>query len=521
MTTGLAKSAEAFHQVTGMSVKDATAWNALTQAYGVSGRAFGITMKSVATQMESALGGGKGGKKAIDNFTALGISMKQLHGVSGNMNNALGLVIDRFNKMPGGAEKTALATKLFGRNWQALMPIFAEGSKRLADQRKETQALGIQLGGNATKNAMKLHEAQIQLKLATMGLQVQFTEHLAPILFKLFGYAMKLYAAIAKNMTPAFKEAGDIVNSVTGFLKQHHTILKILEAAVAYFAAAWVLGKAAIIAARIAEVALHGAMIIGKTIMIAYKIVVLAVRVALLLMRGAIWLVRAALAGNWIAIVILAIMALIAVTILVVKHWKEISHWCTVALNNVKNTIVGVVNDVITWLKQHWPLLVAIFGGPLGIIIAAFATWHKQIIGFATDVLNFITSIPDKIGSAFSAVTDAITKPFKDAFDWISHLQIHITKTHIGPVSVPSGISVSSAQLGGTVPRAGPVLIGEAGPELLHLPQHAHITPLPRGGPSPVAASGGMPPFVVSVQIERKEIARAVGKYTTDRLARR
>jgi hypothetical protein len=86
---------------------------------------------------------------------------------------------------------------------------------------------------------------------------------------------------------------------------------------------------------------------------------------------------------------------------------------------------------------------------------------------------------------------------------------------------VPSGISVSGAAAGGIVPTDQPVLIGERGPELLNLPRGAQVTPLPRAGMQPVAQNASMPPLVVSVQIQRKEIANAVAKFNSDALARK
>jgi hypothetical protein len=492
-TTELAKNAKAFHEVTGMTNKDAVGWQALTQAYGVNARAFGISMKSVATQFETATSG-KGGKKSVALFKDMGIGMNQLKAHGHDMNSMLGTVIDHFNKMPGGAEKTAIATKLFGRSWQQLMPLLGEGSKKLAEQRKEAAAYGVTLNGNATKNAMRLHEAQIKLKLATMGLKVQFAENLAPALFTVFGWIMKLYAVIAKNMNPAFKLMGQIVHDVTGYFKTHHDMLKKLVDVLKFVALAY----------------------------LAIKIQILACKVAAMAMQA--W---GSLTNPWV----LAIMAVIVIVILLVKHWKAVKgvvnsvvHWVSNAWNNIKHAVTTAITATINFLKKWWPLIVGIFTGPIGLVIALFVKFHNQIISAMSDAWNYVKSIPGKILDLFtsqaSSIVNAITQPFKDAWHWLSSLQIHIKHTHIGPVSVPSGISVTSAQHGGL--HGGLTWVGEAGPELVNLPGGSRVQPHSTTTVGSVQQTDKvLPPFVISVQIQRQEIARAVGKYTTDRLARR
>ena len=520
-TTGLAKAAGTLHQVTGMNAQTAAEWTSVVEANDVNARTFGMALKTVGVL---ATGVEQKNKPAIKVFKQLGIGMQDVKKHGHNMNDMMGEVIDHFDKVPAGVNKTALATKLFGRGWQQLMPLLGQGSKALAAQRKEAGEYGVKLGGDATKNAMKLHEAQVNLKLATMGLQVQFAEHLAPILFKVFGYVMQLYAVVSKQMTPAFKEAGKIVHTVSEYLKDHHKILMLARDALVLFVAAWVLGRAAIVAARIATVAMNGAQIIGKVLMVAYRVAVIAFRAVMMLAQAAIWLFNAALDANPIALVILAIIALVAIIVVLVTHWKQVKKAVVDFFHTMLNIAKSVINAVIGFVKSHWPILLILFTGPFGLIITAVIKFHDQIIHWISGAITFITKLPGKILTAFegigSALLNAIKWPFVQAFNFIKSHMPHIHIKHLGPVPIPS-ISFGG-QHGGVVPYPSNVLVGEAGPEVLSLPKNAAVTPLPTGGMNGVAQSDRvMPPFVISVQIQRQEIARAVGKYTTDRLARR
>ena len=171
-TGELAVRAMTMNRVMGMSTNTAMQWIAIAQAHGVAANSVGMAFKTLGTQAEHATAGTKA---SVEAFTTLGITHQQLAAHSHDLSGMLGLVADQFNKMPGGAEKTALGAKLLGRGFQSLIPLLADGSKGLAEQRKMAAAYGITLGGNPLQNVKKLHEAEVNLKLAQTGLQVQLS----------------------------------------------------------------------------------------------------------------------------------------------------------------------------------------------------------------------------------------------------------------------------------------------------------------------------------------------------------
>jgi hypothetical protein len=76
---------------------------------------------------------------------------------------------------------------------------------------------------------------------------------------------------------------------------------------------------------------------------------------------------------------------------------------------------------------------------------------------------------------------------------------------------------------GGTVMRAGSVLVGERGPEVLRLPRSAQVVPLPQSVPSVpgINGSGMGGTFVAKLFLQNREIAQAVAQHTADTRARR
>ncbi|MFS8640957.1 MAG: hypothetical protein LOD90_09150, partial [Symbiobacteriaceae bacterium] len=151
----------------------------------------------------------------------------------------------------------------------------------------------------------------------------------------------------------------------------------------------------------------------------------------------------------------------------------------------------------ITWIVLAIVALIAVI-----VLIATKTDWFKKIWSVAWDwiknaaskVWNWLKDLPRKIGDAFGKVRDLITAPFKAAFNTIASLW----NRSVGKLSfsVPSwvpgigGKSFSMPQLpklarGGRILESGMAIVGERGPELVHLPQGATVAPLDRAGGGP------------------------------------
>lgn len=237
-TTQLVKQATILSHYTGMANQTALEWGAVAQAYGISSRQLGMGFKTLGTQMNTELTNPS--KKAKSALAELGISHVQVVAHAHDLNGMLGLVADKLNKLPPGAERTAVASKLLGRNWQALAPLLMQGSKGMQEQLDTAKALGVQMGGDSARNALKLHEAMIKLKVAQLGMQVQFTEHILPALLKFVEAGMKVYAFVRTSLAPVFHVLGGAVHAATGFLHEHKTVLKAVEIGLGALAAGFV-----------------------------------------------------------------------------------------------------------------------------------------------------------------------------------------------------------------------------------------------------------------------------------------
>jgi phage-related protein len=104
--------------------------------------------------------------------------------------------------------------------------------------------------------------------------------------------------------------------------------------------------------------------------------------------------------ANPIMIVVLAIVALVAAVVLAWTHFKAFRD----VVKDAMHDIAAAVETVFGWIKTHWPLLLAILTGPVGLAVL-FITghWHQITAGaqqMFRDVVSFFTSLPGRILSA-------------------------------------------------------------------------------------------------------------------------
>jgi Phage-related minor tail protein len=148
----------------------------------------------------------------------------------------------------------------------------------------------------------------------------------------------------------------------------------------------------------------------------------------------------------------------------------------------------------ITWIVLGIIALVAAV-----VLIATKTDWFQRLWGAAwggikaqaARTMDFLQGLPGKIGSAFAKVGGLISAPFRAAFNKIAGFW----NSTVGRLSftVPSWVpgmggngfsmpNIPQLAKGGTALTAGLAIVGENGPELLHLGRGATVQPLDRGG---------------------------------------
>lgn len=246
-----------------------------------------------------------------------------------------------------------------------------------------------------------------------------------------------------------------------------------------------------------AGLALLGALLILGP---ALKIGALAVRVfaAAQLMAGEASLFAAAAETSFGAAIIaasipmlpwIALIALVAVGIYeVVKHFKFFKR---------------ITMDAIGWVVRHWKLLIALIPG-VGPLLFLIVRNFKAIEHVAQRVWHWIEKVVKGIAG--------IASHAKGAGKALLHMipGEGLAAKGVGAIGHVLGFGAS----GGTVMQTGPYVVGEKGPEVVHLNAGSNIIPNDR------AFGRELVTVPVVVQMDGKVVAQTVARVVADHKAR-
>jgi hypothetical protein len=293
------------------------------------------------------------------------------------------------------------------------------------------------------------------------------------------GLLLPAATAVVKVFNGMFSVLGTLsgpFKALTGFVKENQTAFKAIAAVIgaALIPALIRSGvQATLWAAR--QVA-AGAAAVASYIRAGLAATASAVRqVAAWVLVGTQSLIQAArVAAAWLIAmgpIALVVAAVVALVVVVVKNWDKI-----------RNAITVAATAVLNFLKRNWPLILAILTGPIGLAVLAIArNWDKIKAGagavknFVVDkfkaMVDFVKSLPGKIGRAAGGMWDGIKNAFRSAINFIirgwNNLQFRIPGFSVGPVKFGGftlGLpDIPQLQAGGIVKRPTLAALAERG----------------------------------------------------------
>ena len=231
--TKAAIGAERLSQKLGISTKDVQELGYAARVSGVDAEQLQVGMQRLARNLDEARTKGTG--DAADAFSRLGISMADPMVKAGDLGETIGLLADKFSKMPDNATKTALAIELFGRSGTALIPMLNQGKAGIAAFRKEAEDLGIVISQDDAKAFEKFEQDQIRLQATWEGLKNTVVKALLPALQDMLaGFSEWVKAnkeliastlkSVIESLVVAVKALGvafQAVAAVIDFFKEH------------------------------------------------------------------------------------------------------------------------------------------------------------------------------------------------------------------------------------------------------------------------------------------------------------
>src|SRR5574344_3135860 len=310
---------------------------------------FGMGMKSLQELTAKAA---KAAPGAVTAFDKLGVSVKNSDGTLKSQDEILKETLSAFNNMQQGVEKSTLATDVFGRSAQELMPLLNQTSGSVDELRQRAHDLGIVLGNDDVDAGVTFGDAMDDLKTS--------------------------FGALAQG---AFVPFISLLTSITNGLTK---------------AVAWLNSGSA--AAEVIKAA-----VIGITAAIGALIAIFVVLPAVITaVSTAFNVLTAAIAANPIgAIAVVITAALIPAIIYLYKNWDKvcvyIEKWCAELGQDFK--IVGA--------KIKEGFVVGFNGAKIAAISLAQIIADK-VLGRVANLLNVMGKMPF-VGEKFKEASKAVT----------------------------------------------------------------------------------------------------------------
>lgn len=497
VTEDLGKGALGLARNLGLADEEAVRWAGTAKLRGIDTAALGKSGAFLGKQMLAAAGGSKEANAA---FRALGVSQETIR--KGNFTDVMMEMADGYKKMPAGVRRTAIAQKLMSRGAASLTPLLSSGSKGLSEQLGLMDKYGVTALAAGKGGIVKFLEAQRESKAATLGLQVAIGTTLIPVLTKLLEFIPWLAEQIREGdgafgiLKSTLEDVGGVIETVTGFFERNELAAKILTGAMIGLATAFGIAK------------------IIQTV------------------TKAVAFFNATLLMNPIVMIIVGLVLLGIGLVIAYKKFKVFR---------------DVVDGVFSWVRDNWPLLLAIITGPIGLAVflivrhwdsikagaGAAVGWIKEKFG---SLIGFFTDLPGRLkaagGGIFSWVVGAAKSVMNLVIDAINDA-LNLVVDHWPDVPGLPGPPYGRDPIprlfaGGTITRPGLSWVGERGPELLSLPAGASVwprsraalsSPLPVGGA--VAAGGGEVVVHTHLHLDGREVAVVTNRHVAAATARR
>jgi len=179
----------------------------LEHAAGMSGTSLGSVEKALKTVSSGLVDADRGLKTSQENFDALGVSIYDTNGQLKSADAVMIEVADQFALLEDGTQKTALATKVFGKAGLELIPMLNEGSAGMAALVAEGQKYNPVTAESAAQ-AEIFNDNMDRLTAAGKGMGLTFVNSVLPALAAFSQWAVDLSNGDTAEYLDTVKAAG-------------------------------------------------------------------------------------------------------------------------------------------------------------------------------------------------------------------------------------------------------------------------------------------------------------------------
>lgn len=212
-------------KITGLSVETTSALASAMHHFGIEGdtalRIAGLYLKNINQITHTT-------KSAAAFQKQYGLAVTDSKGRALDFNRVILAAADFWNRkgIPQQQKVAALA-KLFGKNWQELVPILSAGSRGIAEAESEAKRLGLTLTKDNIEALRKSKEATREWDTALSGLKLQIGVNILPLITDLAKGATGFLVGHRDEIISFFKHAVEFIRKVPAFFRDD--ILPVIE----------------------------------------------------------------------------------------------------------------------------------------------------------------------------------------------------------------------------------------------------------------------------------------------------
>jgi hypothetical protein len=163
-------------QRTGVSTESLSVLSSVAEQSGASTDTLAVGFRNLSRQVIELQ---QGNREAVETFRALGLTAADIEGLS--LDQIFVRIATAMARFEDGAGKSTLATRLFGRAGDELIPTLDQLANGGFDRaREELERLGGIIGGDAAEKANKFNDELVKLRRASQGLALTVGTSLIP-----------------------------------------------------------------------------------------------------------------------------------------------------------------------------------------------------------------------------------------------------------------------------------------------------------------------------------------------------
>lgn len=167
------------------------------------------------------------------------------------------------------------------------------------------------------------------------------------------------------------------------------------------------------------------------------------------------------------------------------KAFRDAVHDVGVIAKEAFGWVLNAAREVFDWIRSHWPLILGILMGPIGLAVAWIVTHWRTVMQAAGDVVDFVKGIWGDMEQILIAPIESAYNTIMGWFNSIANFVGGIpgmVQNAVNSIPVVGGVlhslglahgGITGAAGGG--PRGGFTMVGEYGPELVRMPYGSQV----------------------------------------------